>query len=105
MPQDVKKQNSSKNQKKGKSAPPSKEMKKIHNILQMTPELRSARVSTLKRLIQIGQYQVPSDVLAEKMPVEVDRRVDLLHDGIGAGGEPPAPHLVAHDTPLLMTGL
>src|SRR3569833_82984 len=36
------------------------------------------------------------DVLAVKMPVEIDGGVDLLHDGIGARGEPPAPHLVAH---------
>ena len=37
------------------------------------------------------------DVLAVKSLVEVDGGVDLLHDGAGAGGKPPAPHLVAHD--------
>jgi alkylation response protein AidB-like acyl-CoA dehydrogenase len=30
---------------------------------------------------------------------EADGGVDLLHDGVGAAGEPPAPHLVAHEHP------
>src|ERR1044071_10285165 len=38
------------------------------------------------------------DVPAVKAAIEVDRGVDLLHNGAGACGEPPAPHLVAHDT-------
>src|ERR1044072_1460315 len=38
------------------------------------------------------------DVLAIKAAIEVDRGVDLLHNGAGARGKPPAPHLVAHDT-------
>ena len=37
------------------------------------------------------------DVLAVEVPVEVDRGVDLLHDGVGTRREAPAPHLVAHD--------
>ena len=37
------------------------------------------------------------DVLAVKGLVEIDGGVDLLHDGAGTGGKPPAPHLVAHD--------
>src|SRR6188472_3652230 len=37
------------------------------------------------------------DVLAVKAAVEVDRGVDLLHDGARTRGEAPAPHLVAHD--------
>src|SRR5580704_5833473 len=40
------------------------------------------------------------DVLAVKMPVEIDGGVDLLHDGAGAGRKPPAPHFVAHGTAL-----
>src|SRR6187397_3185109 len=45
------------------------------------------------------------DVLAVQMPVEVDRGVDLLHDGAGARRKPPTPHLVAHGifTKQLMT--
>src|SRR5262245_26806025 len=38
------------------------------------------------------------DVLPIQMAVEFDRGIDLLHDGIGAAGETPAPRLVAHDT-------
>src|SRR3954451_17024838 len=37
------------------------------------------------------------DVLAVKAAVEIDRCVDLLHDGAGARREPSAPHFVAHD--------
>src|SRR6476619_250618 len=37
------------------------------------------------------------DVLAVKAAVEVDRGIDLLHDGARTRGEAPAPHLVAHD--------
>src|SRR3954452_13670007 len=37
------------------------------------------------------------DVLAVKAAVEVDRGVDLLHDGAGTRREPPAPHFVAHE--------
>ena len=45
------------------------------------------------------------DVLAVKMPVEVDGGVDLLHDVTRARREPPAPHFVAHgiSTKPLMT--
>ncbi len=32
------------------------------------------------------------------MLIDVDRDVDLLHNGIGAVSEPAAPHLVAHDS-------
>src|SRR6185295_8118553 len=37
------------------------------------------------------------DVLAVKAAIEVDRGVDLLHDGAGTRRKAPAPHLVAHD--------
>src|ERR1041384_6948231 len=37
------------------------------------------------------------DVLAVKAAIEVDRGVDLLHDGAGTRRQTPAPHLVAHD--------
>src|SRR5947209_240648 len=36
------------------------------------------------------------DVLAEKVPVDVDGGIDLLHDSVGAAAEAPAPHFVAH---------
>ena len=37
------------------------------------------------------------DVLGGELAVEVDRGVDLLHDFGRAGGEPAAPHRVAHE--------
>src|SRR3954470_4825774 len=37
------------------------------------------------------------DVLAVKAAIEVDRGVDLLHDGAGTRREAPAPHFVAHN--------
>src|SRR2546423_1651434 len=36
------------------------------------------------------------DILAIKAAIEVDRGIDLLHDGAGTRGEAPAPHFVAH---------
>ena len=48
------------------------------------------------------------DILPVEVPVEVDRGVDLLHDGGGAGREAPTPHLVAlglflrhHSAPIM----
>src|SRR3954447_17843691 len=37
------------------------------------------------------------NVLAINVPIEVDRGVDLLHDGGGTGSKASAPHRVAHD--------
>jgi hypothetical protein len=37
------------------------------------------------------------DVLGIHMAIDVDGDVDFFHDRVGALGEPPAPHLVAHD--------
>jgi len=44
-----------------------KEMKKIHGILETTPEVRAERVAALKDLVQSGEYRVQSDALADKM--------------------------------------
>ena len=41
--------------------------------------------------------QRAGDVLGGELAVEVDRGVDLLHDFGRAGGEPAAPHRVAHE--------
>ncbi len=72
-------------------------------------DLRQDRVETLCDLFgvvrrndallgqHVGMGLGRHDVLAVKSLVEIDRGVDLLHDGAGAGGKPPAPHLVAHD--------
>src|SRR5262245_51792044 len=47
------------------------------------------------------------DVLGIHMAIDVDGDVDFLHDRVGALGEPPAPHLVAHDLTrrLIVTSL
>ena len=46
----------------------SKELgKKINDVLEMTPEVRSDRVADLKTAIQEGRYNVDSEVVAEKM--------------------------------------
>lgn len=45
----------------------SRELQKVYEVLQATPEVRSERVSELKKLIEEGRYHVESDVLAEKI--------------------------------------
>src|SRR6478609_6372018 len=37
------------------------------------------------------------NVLAIQVPIEIDRGVDLLHDGGRTGRKTPTPHRVAHD--------
>jgi len=45
----------------------SREIKKIHDVLATTPEVRTERVEALKKLVESGQYEVNSGTLAEKM--------------------------------------
>lgn len=45
----------------------SKEMQKIYDALQTSPDVRAEKVSTLKKLIQEDRYQVDSEALADKM--------------------------------------
>jgi negative regulator of flagellin synthesis FlgM len=45
----------------------SKEMQKIHEVLQTTPDVRAEKVAALKKRIEEGQYEVDSEALAEKM--------------------------------------
>ncbi len=52
-------------------SPQSREMKKIHEILATTPELRTERVAELKKAVDDGTYQVRSDDVAEKMVQEM----------------------------------
>jgi negative regulator of flagellin synthesis FlgM len=44
-----------------------KEIKKINDVLEMTPEVRGDRVAELKKLVQDGRYQVDNEALAGKM--------------------------------------
>ena len=48
-------------------SPQSKEMQKIYNVLQATPDVRTERVAEVKKLIEEERYQVESKVVAEKM--------------------------------------
>jgi negative regulator of flagellin synthesis FlgM len=44
-----------------------REIKKINDVLEMTPDVRADRVAELKKLIQEDRYHVDSETLAEKM--------------------------------------
>ncbi len=48
-------------------SPESKEMKRMHDILAATPDIRSERVDALKNLVESGQYEIKSDEVASKM--------------------------------------
>lgn len=45
----------------------SKELDKIYEILDLTPEIRWDKVNNLMKLISSGQYHVPEELIAEKM--------------------------------------
>ena len=45
----------------------SKEIKKINDALEMTPDVRAEKVAALKELVQKGEYKVDSNKLADKM--------------------------------------
>jgi flagellar biosynthesis anti-sigma factor FlgM len=45
----------------------SKEMKKIYNVQQMAPDIRTDRVNEVKKLIEENRYQVDSKAVADKM--------------------------------------
>ena len=48
-------------------SPEAREMKRIYDILEATPDVRAERVDPLKKAIEANQYQVNSDSLADKM--------------------------------------
>jgi negative regulator of flagellin synthesis FlgM len=45
----------------------SREMQKINDVLEMTPDVRAERVSELKAAIQEGRYNIDSEAVADKM--------------------------------------
>jgi len=45
----------------------SKEINKIREVIEMTPEVRAERIAELRKLIDEGRYQVDAETLAEKM--------------------------------------
>jgi negative regulator of flagellin synthesis FlgM len=48
-------------------SPQSRDMKKIHEILAATPEIRTEKVAALKQAIAEGTYKVKAEDIAEKM--------------------------------------
>jgi negative regulator of flagellin synthesis FlgM len=52
-------------------SPQSQDMKKIHEILATTPEMRTEKVAELKKAIADGTYRVKTEDLADKMLKEM----------------------------------
>jgi negative regulator of flagellin synthesis FlgM len=45
----------------------SKEMQKIYDMVQLAPDVRAEKISSLKKAIAEGQYKVDSEAVADKM--------------------------------------
>ena len=52
-------------------SPQSRDMKKIHEILATTPEVRTEKVAELKKAIEDGTYRVKTEDIADKMVQEM----------------------------------
>jgi negative regulator of flagellin synthesis FlgM len=52
-------------------SPQSRDMKKIHEILATTPEVRTEKVAALKKAIEDGTYKVKAEDIADKMVKEM----------------------------------
>ena len=52
-------------------SPQSRDMKKIHEILAATPDVRSEKVEALKKAIAEGTYNVKTEDIADKMVQEM----------------------------------
>ncbi len=52
-------------------SPQSRDMKKIHEILATTPEMRTEKVAALKEAIAEGTYKVKTEDIADKMVQEM----------------------------------
>ena len=49
----------------------SRDLKKIHDILARTPDMRSEKVAALKKAVAEGRYQVSAENIAAKMIQEI----------------------------------
>ena len=49
----------------------SRDLKKIHDILGQTPDIRSEKVAALKKAVAEGRYQVSAEDIAAKMVKEI----------------------------------
>jgi hypothetical protein len=47
----------------------------------------------------VGVGFARGDILAIELAIDIDRHVDISHDGVLACAEASAPHLVGHDRP------
>ena len=45
----------------------SRDLRKIHNILEETPDIRSEKVAALKKAVEERRYQVSAENIAQKM--------------------------------------
>jgi negative regulator of flagellin synthesis FlgM len=52
-------------------SPQSRDLKKIHDILAQTPDIRSEKVAALKKAVAEGRYQISAENIAEKMIREI----------------------------------
>ena len=52
-------------------SPQSRDMKKIHEVLATTPEVRTEKVAALKKALEEGTYQVKTEDIADKMVQEM----------------------------------
>jgi len=66
-PQEADKSLSSSAQDKVEFSTQSREMQKIYDVLQTTPDVRAEKVSALKKAIAEGEYHVDNEDLADKM--------------------------------------
>ena len=57
-------------------SPQSRDMKKIHEILASTPEVRTEKVAALKKAISEGTYNVKTGDVADKMVQEMALEVN-----------------------------
>lgn len=54
----------------------SRDMKKIHEILATTPEVRTEKVAALKKAVAEGTYKVKTEDIADKMVKEMALEVN-----------------------------
>ncbi len=52
-------------------SPQSRDLKKVQDVLAMTPDVRTEKVSALKKAIEEGTYQVKAEDIADKMLKEI----------------------------------
>jgi negative regulator of flagellin synthesis FlgM len=48
----------------------SREIKKIHDVIEMTPDVRAEKVAALKAQVDKGEYQVKPEEVADRMVKE-----------------------------------